>query len=106
MTENKRIERMQQSLQRARETADALMEENTKLKQQLEYKEQEIRDLNTANENMQRRMEKMIVENGEAVEAAYEARMAYEDAEKGIRDLIKQYKDEMKQWLTLRKKID
>ena len=97
---------MQRSLQRLREEADGLIEQNTKLKQQLEDKEMELCNLRTVNDSMQHTMEEMLRENSEAIEAAYEAKMEYENAVSELRGLMKQYKDEMKQWMKLRKKIE
>ena len=106
MNDKEKIERMQRSLQRLRDEADTLKNQNTMLKQQLEDKEKELSDLQKLNDGMTRRMEEMLREHGEAVEAAYESRMSYDAAAEEMRGLIVKYREEMKQWIKLRNKIE
>lgn len=87
MTDGKRIEKLKEEIQRLREKTGSLQDENTALKAALEDKDKTIAELEKAAEGRAALWEKHLTDVAEAIEAAAEARLGYEQAREATEEL-------------------
>lgn len=80
MTDEKKIEKLKEEIQRLREKANSLHDENKALKTALDDKDKKIAELENLAERRTELWEKHLTDTAEAIEAAAEAKLAFEQA--------------------------
>ena len=96
MKDKLKIDRLERSVSRLQEEVHALKDENAALKNTLENKNRQLDYAEKENASLLEKMEQINTMGGEAIEAAYEAKMKYEKAEEECRNLMKKYSAEMR----------
>lgn len=80
MQDTKRIEKLKEEIQRLRDKINTLQDENTALKETLKDKENKITEIQGELDRRMDAWEQHLVDTSEAIEAAAEARLGYEQA--------------------------
>ena len=92
MRQDRKIAFMEKELTRLREEVNNYKSENTALAQELENTRIELRISEESRKRIQEAYEKYMFGYSEKVEQLEEARVAYEDATKKTRQLMREYK--------------